>query len=210
MRRGLFLDLDGTLADSIVSLRSVYDSFLRQHDRQGSDAEFNSLNGPSLPEIVSILKDRHRLGDDRSRLQDEYLALLDTHHEDAPPNPGARQLVDHAREAGWQVCIVTSSSRSLLDTWLARHDFTDAIEFTVCGDETHATKPDPEPYLHALGLTGCVAEHSMAIEDSGNGVLSATRAGLRTWRLCPTGPLPEGPEVGQLATLSEAERLLRP
>jgi beta-phosphoglucomutase-like phosphatase (HAD superfamily) len=47
-RSGLFIDLDGTLADSLGVLRRVYFLFLREFDQEGSDAEFDRLNGPKI------------------------------------------------------------------------------------------------------------------------------------------------------------------
>src|SRR5271166_2066937 len=58
-RRGLFLDLDGTLADSLGVLRRVYFCFLREFNQEGSDAEFDRLNGPKLSEIVGALQKKY-------------------------------------------------------------------------------------------------------------------------------------------------------
>src|SRR5688572_8005467 len=57
----LLLDFDGTLADSLGVMRSVYDQFLLSHDKEPSDAEFESLNGPPLFEVVRRLKCTHGL-----------------------------------------------------------------------------------------------------------------------------------------------------
>jgi phosphoglycolate phosphatase-like HAD superfamily hydrolase len=47
-RRGLFVDLDGTLADSLGLLRKVYFRFMEKFGRKGSDSEFNQpARGPS-------------------------------------------------------------------------------------------------------------------------------------------------------------------
>jgi beta-phosphoglucomutase-like phosphatase (HAD superfamily) len=43
--RGMFLDMDGTLADSVSVLRRVYFRFLEKSGCVGSDTEFDALNG---------------------------------------------------------------------------------------------------------------------------------------------------------------------
>jgi phosphoglycolate phosphatase-like HAD superfamily hydrolase len=60
-RRGLFLDLDGTLADSLGVLRRSYFRFLREFNQEGSDAEFDRLNGPKLSEIIGTLQREYHL-----------------------------------------------------------------------------------------------------------------------------------------------------
>ena len=44
--KGLFIDLDGTLASSLTALKEVYFSFLTGLGAKGSEAEFQRLNGP--------------------------------------------------------------------------------------------------------------------------------------------------------------------
>jgi phosphoglycolate phosphatase-like HAD superfamily hydrolase len=61
MRAGLFLDLDGTLADSLSLMRANYDRLLARHDRQGSDAEFDRMNGPPLSLVSQELIRAHGL-----------------------------------------------------------------------------------------------------------------------------------------------------
>ena len=209
MCRGLFLDLDGTVADSLGVLRQTYQEFLTRHLRQGSAAEFARLNGPTLPEIVLYLKEAHHLPGGQEALLLEYRNLISDRHQEAPPAAGAAALMSRAKEHGYVVCIVTSASTDLLDAWLSRHGLEASVDVKVTGDDIGAAKPAPDPYLRALKLTGCAAQDSLAIEDSLNGVLAATRAGLPTWRLCSSGPLEAGPETGKLATLVEAEALLR-
>ena len=60
-RPGLFLDLDGTLADSLGVMREIYERFLAEFGRAGSPEEFDRLNGPSLSDVLEILKRDHYL-----------------------------------------------------------------------------------------------------------------------------------------------------
>lgn len=55
--RGLFLDLDGTLADSMPVMRETYFRFLARRGAQGSQEEFDSLAGRPLSDISVILKE---------------------------------------------------------------------------------------------------------------------------------------------------------
>jgi beta-phosphoglucomutase-like phosphatase (HAD superfamily) len=50
----------------------------------------------------------------------------------------------------------------------------------ACGDQVPAKKPAPDIYQLALRHLGVDADQAVALEDSHNGLLAATRAGLWT------------------------------
>jgi len=181
--KGLFLDLDGTLADSLGLLRSVYDEFLGQFGCTGSAAEFRDLIGPPIPAVVACLRDAHRLPGTTEELVAHYHALIAKVHCTAPPAEGARAVLERAQERSWTVAVVTSATRAEASAWLARAELATFIATIVGGDEVSRGKPDPEPYRLALERTGCNALSSLAIEDSMAGARAAMAAGLPTWLL---------------------------
>jgi HAD superfamily hydrolase (TIGR01509 family) len=89
--------------------------------------------------------------------------------------PGARELLAEVAAAGLPYALVTSSQRALADAVLAGTGF--RFPVTVCGEDVPATKPDPAPYLLAAKLLDVEPGRCAALEDSPNGVASATAAG---------------------------------
>jgi HAD superfamily hydrolase (TIGR01509 family) len=89
--------------------------------------------------------------------------------------PGARELLAEVAAAGLPYALVTSSQREFAEAVLAGAGF--RFPVTVCGEDVARTKPDPEPYLLAAKLLGAQPERCVALEDSPNGVASATEAG---------------------------------
>jgi beta-phosphoglucomutase-like phosphatase (HAD superfamily) len=73
---------------------------------------------------------------------------------------------------------------------------------TVTGDDVTRPKPDPEPYLLAAKLLGADPERCVALEDSPNGVASATGAGCRVVAVPSLLPIP--PAAGRLVVPSLA------
>jgi HAD superfamily hydrolase (TIGR01509 family) len=182
-RRGLFLDLDGTLADSLPALRRVYDDFLAQSGHSGSDAEFNSLNGPPLADIVARLVKAHGLGGAPEDWLARYRDILASAHAAAPPRAGAITMLERARTLGWMIAVVTSAPHDVARAWLRGAGLAALIDHVVGGDEVKRGKPDPEPYRLALSRVGCDAAVSLAVEDSITGAQAALGAGLPTWLL---------------------------
>lgn len=182
-RRGLFLDLDGTLADSLPLMREVYESFLARFGCRGSDHEFEFLNGPPLPQLVACLRQSHALEAPIEDLLETYCALLDDGYLSVAPAAGAAALLDVASERGWTAAVVTSNSARRTERWLERQGLKRYIAAIVGGDAEARGKPDPAPYRLALQRCGCNAAGSLAVEDSRAGASAAVSAGLATYVL---------------------------
>ena len=64
----IFFDLDGTLADSIPASYQAHLDFMAKFGIKSNKEEFEELNGPSIPEIITILKTRYKLAGDKNHL----------------------------------------------------------------------------------------------------------------------------------------------
>lgn len=201
--RGIFLDLDGTLADSMPVMRQVYFDFMARLGLAGSDAEFDSVVGVTLLRTVQALKARHGLDQDPLDLLRLYDRLVDavyvTH---AAPAPGSRELLAAARRAGVFAAVVTSAARPVAAGWLAHNRLDSLVAAIVAAEDVAVGKPDPEPYLKALALAGVAAAEGLAVEDSATGAAAAIAAGIPTWIVGPPGlrPAPPG-AAGAVASL---------
>lgn len=179
----ILLDLDGTLADSLGVMRTVYAEFLTSQGKRPSDGEFETLNGPPLPEVVRRLKDDHDLAEPVERLLADYQKQIDTAYGEVSPTPGARELLSRVQAIGWQAGVVTSNSAVRTRSWLASADLLSLIAVIVTGEDVPYGKPDPAPYRAALALAGCDARETVAVEDSPQGARAALDAGIDTFGL---------------------------
>ncbi len=180
-KKGLFLDFDGTLADSLSAMRTVYDNFLISHGKQPKLEEFQELNGPPLKEVVTTLKETHSLPGSANDLYEQYLDLVKLAHSTSAPAAGALDLLMTAKEHGWTIAIVTSSNQADVWAWLKFNGLSSYITNVVGGDDVKCGKPDPEPYLLALSITNCEVDISWSVEDTSIGATSALSAGLKTF-----------------------------
>ena len=119
--------------------------------------------------------------------------------------PGARELLAEVAAAGLPYALVTSSERPLAEAVLAGTGF--RFPVTVCGDDVSTTKPDPAPYLLAAKLLEVMPASCVALEDSLNGVASATAAGCAVVAVPSFVDIPPAPGrlvVGSLLDVSIA------
>lgn len=100
-----------------------------------------------------------------------------------PLRPGVERLLREARDAGMRLAIATTTSMSNVDallTYTLGVHALDWFEVIGAGDVVAAKKPAPDIYHHVLEKMQLAAQDCIAIEDSRNGLLSASGAGLKT------------------------------
>jgi HAD superfamily hydrolase (TIGR01509 family) len=99
-----------------------------------------------------------------------------------PLRPGVEALVTAAKQRGQRLAIATTTSRQNIDVLLSTslgEDWCDQFDAIVAGDEVPRKKPAPDVYYEVLARLGLPASDCVAIEDSYNGLVAASRAGIR-------------------------------
>ncbi len=97
--------------------------------------------------------------------------------------PGIREMISAAKENGYRLAIATTTSAPNIEALLHSAYGSDALgmfEVICAGDSVPRKKPAPDIYLLALRKLGLAAQDCVAIEDSRNGLLSSTGAGIPT------------------------------
>lgn len=185
--KAIFFDLDGTLAESTASLYGVYSEFLSLFGIVGTGNEFDELNGKNIVQIVALLKKRYELAENTDELIEKYQDAVSRAYVSTRATLGADTLLRSLYSDGYILGLVTSAPRLLAESFVKQQGWERLFSVYACGDEVIHTKPDPEIYLKAIALSGERSEEIIAIEDSENGVRSASLSGIRTIGLAPEG-----------------------
>ena len=207
MTKGLFLDFDGTLCDSLSAMRAAYTAFLEAAGATQTLLDFDEINGPPLRQVVTNLKNRHGLPQSIDTLITIYSELVCVAYVSARPADGASELLTVARNERWQTFVVTSAPGDQVRHWLDLHNFTAAVDGVVGSGDVVRGKPDPEPYRTALALSSSDAANCIAVEDSQQGARSALSAGIPTWLLASRAPRALIGEPGFLGALPNLSTL---
>ncbi|MFD6270386.1 HAD-IA family hydrolase [Nocardia asteroides] len=91
------------------------------------------------------------------------------------PRPGAHELIERLAGDGIPMHVATTGTRAWVEP-LLRTAFGDVFDTVVTGTEVPDLKPSPAVYLEVLHRIHLHPEQVVAVEDSANGVLSATAA----------------------------------
>ena len=187
VRRGIFFNLDNTLASSAGALRGAFDRFAALCGAAAGDDAFAEIAGASVPMAVALLKRRWSLPYTLDDLRRRYAPLIDAAFLEIAPAPGAAATLEAAFRNGRSVGVVTAVTGARSRAWLARTKLAAYVDIVIGGDDVVLGKPEPEPYRIALGRSGCVRELSIAVEDSPIGAKSALAAGIRCYAAAPDG-----------------------
>ena len=180
MIRAFLFDFDGLIIDTEVPSRAgwqhVYEELGYELPPEKWALMVGTVGGwdpmAYLEELVGGPLDRE-LVTERRRAHE--FALIDAEEL----LPGIAEYFAEAERSGIKRAIVSSSSRTWIDTHLARLEREVGWDAIVTADHDEArAKPRPDLYLEALELLGVAAAEAVAFEDSPNGVRAARAAGI--------------------------------
>ena len=95
--------------------------------------------------------------------------------------PGVADTLDAAKRRGLPLAIATTTSRSNVEALLTPvlgKEWSTLFRAIVAGEDVERKKPAPDVYLEVLARLALPASDCVAIEDSRNGLLAASRAGI--------------------------------
>jgi HAD superfamily hydrolase (TIGR01509 family) len=98
-----------------------------------------------------------------------------------PGRPGVARVIGEALDAGWDLAVASTSAeasvRAVLDHVVGAEQAA-RFALVLAGDVVEKKKPAPDIYLLAVERLGADPAHTLVVEDSRNGLLAATGAGL--------------------------------
>ena len=116
--------------------------------------------------------------------------------EGVPMKPGVREILTFLKERGIPTALATSTGRPRTKRRMEMTGLGPYFSAIITGDQVVHSKPDPEIYLLACQALGTDPEHTIAVEDSRNGILSAARAGMQV--IMVPDMIPPTPELEAL------------
>jgi HAD superfamily hydrolase (TIGR01509 family) len=198
--QALILDCDGVLADTeryghLVAFNQTFTEFglpvhwsLDDYRRKvligGGKERLASLLTPEFVAAAGLPTDpagqQAAVAAWHKRKTEIYTELVTSGA--VPPRSGIARIVGDALAAGWPVAVASTSAEPSVAATLKRAvgpELAGQVKL-FAGDIVSRKKPAPDIYLVALDWLGLPARQAVVIEDSRNGLLAATGAGLAT------------------------------
>jgi HAD superfamily hydrolase (TIGR01509 family) len=186
----LIFDCDGVLADTeryghLPAFNATFDRYgLGVHWSEAEYGEKLKIGG-GKERMASLFDDpafaaAHKK-DDLTLWHQTKTAIFRQLVANLPPRPGIARIIGAALDRGWTVAVASTSAAASVRGVL-HHAVGDVLAARVpvfAGDIVPAKKPDPAIYELTASDLGLDKADTLVIEDSRNGLLAATGAGLR-------------------------------
>ena len=95
-----------------------------------------------------------------------------------PMKSGVKEILTFLKDNGKKIALASSTRREIVLMELRDAGVLDFFDEVVTGDMVTKSKPDPEIFLKACEKIGIAPDRCYAIEDSHNGIRSASSGGL--------------------------------
>ena len=180
MIRALLFDLDGLLFDSERIVQ-------RSWNQAGQEMGYGNV-GEHIYNTMGLNFEKRKeyfesvFGSDfphdqfRERTRKIFWDITD--QEGIHIKEGAKELIFYAKQMGYKIAVVTSSSEDYAAGVLKSKGLYQYFDGFVYGNMVTKSKPDPEPYKIAAKVLGLKPEYCLAFEDAPAGIESATAAGI--------------------------------
>ena len=96
-----------------------------------------------------------------------------------PVKPGVKELMEYLKTEGYRIGLASSSTLQYILNGLRQAELIHYFDVIVSGENLQRSKPEPDIYLQACKKIGVIPAEAYAIEDSYNGIRSASRAGMQ-------------------------------
>ncbi|MCB2130771.1 MAG: HAD family phosphatase [Rhodobacteraceae bacterium] len=198
-------DIDGTLVDSEPLHLEALLAVSSELGADLSDLAPDHFVGVNMHDVWAALKTRYPA----ELTQRDWIARINAyyaaHASELIPMPRAVDTVRALAERGVLQVAVSNSGRAVVDANLNALGLTGLFAFSLSLDDVPRGKPDPRPYLMAVGRLGLLPDEVLAVEDSATGAQSAWRAGLGVAYIGPRAP---DFQVKKLACLNDVVGLV--
>jgi len=189
----LIFDMDGLIFDTEALYQQA---FLAASNAGGHNLPITLIQSTiGVPWAKSRLLILEQMGPDFP--VDQYGEAVTDHFTVLASNqlrlkPGVIELLDVLDQLKLPRCIATSSAHSTVQSHLSAHGLADRFHAVIGHGDYVASKPSPDPFLTAAKRLGVAPSLCLALEDSHNGVRSASAAGMMTFMVPDLlGPTPE-------------------
>ncbi len=179
---GIIFDMDGVILDSEKALMDVWIEFANMHNIKNIEEVYLKCTGANVDKTKEIVMDYYGKDFPYDSYAKDIMKMYFDKYKDfkLPLKKGVFELLNYLKNNNKKIALASSTKKDLVLKELGAHNLLTYFDVIVTGDMVSKSKPEPDIYLKAIELLKIDSFKLFAIEDSFNGVKSATKANLKT------------------------------
>lgn len=177
----LIFDMDGVIFDTESLVLRCWRQLADQYHLSNIEPVFLSAVGTTRKHTGDIMRAHYGSSFpyeefDRT-VSKTFHAIADV--EGIPVKPGVRELLSWASENNYRIGLASSTRQVTVERELKQANLYHYFDCILGGDQIARSKPFPDIYLTACRNMNVNPTEAYAIEDSYNGIRSASAAGMQ-------------------------------
>jgi HAD superfamily hydrolase (TIGR01509 family) len=193
MKKLILFDLDGVITDTkkihYESLNDAIASFNPKYiiTEQEHVSRYDGLKTKTKLDMLS--KEKGLPQSAHQQIYDKKQDLTIHHFSKIPTDERMRGIFKTLKDEGYLLGCCTNCIRRTALVALAKTGVIEYLDVIITNDDVKNPKPHPEIYWKAMSMMACLPEETLIIEDSPQGLLSATRSKADVLRVDNSGDL---------------------
>lgn len=177
---GVVFDMDGLLFDTETLYGEAIAVAIDELGYEMAPRLYYRMVGNTWRDNERLLRDHYGLEFPTDELKDAWSRQFNSLSDRLSLKPGVLELLETLDELNLPRAIATSSRREVAHRHLAAHNLVDRFHKVIARGDYANSKPSPDPFLKAAECLGLHPQDCLALEDSPNGIQSASSAGMIT------------------------------
>lgn len=177
---GIIFDMDGVLFDTEALCMRCWIKVGERHGLENVEHYIRLCIGRSTKDTQRIITEAYGDKFDIALLRreaDEEVRKA-FKEEGIPLKEGARDVLEWLHKSGVKVGLASSTTYKTVASEMTEVGMIGFFDEIVGGDMVENSKPEPDIYLLACKKLGVDPKNTLAVEDSRNGIISASAAGM--------------------------------
>lgn len=177
---GIIFDMDGVIFDTEALSMRCWKVVGGRHGLENVEENIRLCIGRSTKDTKRIMQEAYGDVIDLDLLYAESRQVIREvfDREGIPLKDGAREVLNLLHDSGIKVGLASSTSYDTVVREMEDVDLIGCFDVIVGGDMVENSKPQPDIYLLACEKLGVDPQNTLAVEDSRNGIISASAAGM--------------------------------